>query len=192
MCKIMNDKMGLELQDVTYCYEGETLPVWKHLSCCFLKGAVHAICGPSGCGKSSVLYLLDGLIPHMYEGKLTGKVLLDEQDITEELPRNRCDKIGFVMQNPESQFCTFTVEEELAFGMENLEISRDIMGKRITEVLEYIGLSGYEKRDLNDLSGDSAFGRADSESGSGKPTADIRIDFEIIERKAYDDNSCRA
>ena len=145
MCKIMNDKMGLELQDVTYCYEGETLPVWKHLSCCFLKGAVHAICGPSGCGKSSVLYLLDGLIPHMYEGKLTGKVLLDEQDITEELPRNRCDKIGFVMQNPESQFCTFTVEEELAFGMENLEISRDIMGKRITEVLEYIGLSGYEK-----------------------------------------------
>lgn len=153
MCKIMNDKMGLELQDVTYCYEGETLPVWKHLSCCFLKGAVHAICGPSGCGKSSVLYLLDGLIPHMYEGKLTGKVLLDEQDITEELPRNRCDKIGFVMQNPESQFCTFTVEEELAFGMENLEISRDIMGKRITEVLEYIGLSGYEKRDLNDLSG---------------------------------------
>lgn len=100
MCKIMNDKMGLELQDVTYCYEGETLPVWKHLSCCFLKGAVHAICGPSGCGKSSVLYLLDGLIPHMYEGKLTGKVLLDEQDITEELPRNRCDKIGFVMQNP--------------------------------------------------------------------------------------------
>ena len=49
------------------------LPVWKHLSCCFLKGAVHAICGPSGCGKSSVLYLLDGLIPHMYEGKLTGR-----------------------------------------------------------------------------------------------------------------------
>ena len=55
--------------------------------------------------KARVLYLLDGLIPHMYEGKLTGKVLLDEQDITEELPRNRCDKIGFVMQNPESQFC---------------------------------------------------------------------------------------
>ena len=52
-----------------------------------------------------------------------------------------------------ASFCTFTVEEELAFGMENLEISRDIMGKRITEVLEYIGLSGYEKRDLNDLSG---------------------------------------
>ncbi len=153
MCKIMNDKMGLELQDVTYCYEGETLPVWEHLSCCFTKGAVHAICGPSGCGKSSILYLLDGLIPHMYEGNLTGKVLLDKQDLTEELPRNRCDRIGFVMQNPESQFCTFTVEEELAFGMENLEISKEVMRQRIREVLEYIGLSGYEKRDLNNLSG---------------------------------------
>lgn len=153
MCKIRNDKVGLELQDVTYCYEGETLPVWEHLSCCFTKGEVHAICGPSGCGKSSILYLLDGLIPHMYEGKLTGKVLLDKQDLTEELPRKRCDRIGFVMQNPESQFCTFTVEEELAFGMENLEIPKEVMRQRIQEVLEYIGLSGYEKRDLNNLSG---------------------------------------
>lgn len=153
MCKIMNDKMGLKLEDVSYCYEGERLPVWEHLSCCFYKGAVHAICGPSGCGKSSILYLLDGLIPHMYEGKLSGKVLLDGQDITEKFPKERCDKIGFVMQNPESQFCTFTVEEELAFGMENLEIPREVMKERITEVLEYIGLSGYEERDLNNLSG---------------------------------------
>lgn len=153
MCKIADDKTGLKLRDVTYCYEGETLPVWEHLSCCFSKGGVHAICGPSGCGKSSILYLLDGLIPHMYEGTFTGNVLLDEKDIAVEPPRNRCDKIGFVMQNPESQFCTFTVEEELAFGMENLEISGEAMRAKITEVLEYTGLSGYEQYDLNHLSG---------------------------------------
>ena len=153
MCKIIADKRNFEIRDVSYCYEGETLPVWEHLSCCFSEGAIHAICGPSGCGKSSILYLLDGLIPHMYEGKLTGKVLLDEQDITEMLPRNRCDRIGFVMQNPESQFCTFTVEEELAFGMENLEIPREIMKERISEILEYIGMAGYEEYDLHMLSG---------------------------------------
>ena len=153
MCKIGNDKMSLKLEDVSYCYEGETLPVWEHLSCCFYKGAVHAICGPSGCGKSSILYLIDGLIPHMYEGKLTGKVLYNEVNITEMLPKERCDKIGFVMQNPESQFCTFTVEEELAFGMENLEIPKEIMKEKISEMLEYIGLSGYEECDLNNLSG---------------------------------------
>ena len=153
MCKIIADKRNLEISDVSYCYEGETLPVWEHLSCCFSEGLIHAICGPSGCGKSSVLYLLDGLVPHMYEGELKGKVMFDGQDITDTLPRKRCEKIGFVMQNPESQFCTFTVEEELAFGMENLEIPGEIMKKRISEVLEYIGMSGYEAYDLNKLSG---------------------------------------
>ena len=75
----------LELQDVTYCYDGETLPVWEHLSCCFYKGKIHAISGPSGCGKSSILYLLDGLVPHMYEGELTGRVLLEGEDLFLEL-----------------------------------------------------------------------------------------------------------
>lgn len=153
MCKITDDKKYLEIKDVSYCYEGETLPVWGHLSCCFSKGKINAICGPSGCGKSSVLYLLDGLIPHMYEGSLSGKVLLDGMEITNEMPRYRCDKIGFVMQNPESQFCTFTVEEELAFGMENLMISRAGMKEKIETVLEYVGMSGYEEYDLNELSG---------------------------------------
>lgn len=68
MCKIENttNKKILELQNVTYTYEGEKLPVWKFLSCAFFEGKIHAISGPSGCGKSSILYLINGLIPHMY------------------------------------------------------------------------------------------------------------------------------
>ena len=154
MCKIDRvDKKILELQNVTYTYDGEELPVWRLLSCAFYEGKIHAISGPSGCGKSSILYLINGLIPHMYEGKLEGKVLFKGQDITETLPRYRCDEIGFVMQNPESQFCTFTVEEELAFGMENLGLPVEEMDRRIKEVLEFIGMQGYEERDLNNLSG---------------------------------------
>lgn len=156
MCKGIKkseEPVILEMRDVTYCYEGETLPVWKHLSCCFYKGKIHAISGPSGCGKSSILYLLNGLIPHMYEGKLEGKVFLEKEDITSVLPRERCDRIGFVMQNPESQFCTFTVEEELAFGMENLGFDPSVMGERIQKALAFVGMEGYEKMDLNNLSG---------------------------------------
>lgn len=143
----------LELKNVTYTYEGERLPVWKSLSCSFYKGMIHAVCGPSGCGKSSVLNLIDGLIPHMYEGELEGQVLFEGKDITDILPRYRCEDIGFVMQNPESQFCTFTVEEELAFGMENLGIEPKEMGRRIRQVLSFVGMEGYEKTDLNNLSG---------------------------------------
>lgn len=153
MRKIEKMETILELKDVTYTYEGERLPVWEHLSCAFFKGKIHAISGPSGCGKSSVLYLIDGLIPHMYEGELTGKVFLGGEDITDTLPRYRCEKIGFVMQNPESQFCTFTVEEELAFGMENLGIPVDEMERRIREVLELVGMQGYEETELDNLSG---------------------------------------
>lgn len=155
MCKIKDkqDDIILELKNLTYTYEGERRPVWESLSCVFYRGKIHAISGPSGCGKSSILNLIDGLIPHMYEGDLKGQVLLEGKDITKELPRYRCEYIGFVMQNPESQFCTFTVEEELAFGMENLGISRHEMKQRITEVLRFINMEGYEERDLNSLSG---------------------------------------
>lgn len=154
MCKINRvDQKILELQNVTYTYDGEELPVWRLLSCAFYEGKIHAISGPSGCGKSSILYLIDGLIPHMYEGKLEGKVILRDEDITDKLPRYRCEDIGFVMQNPESQFCTFTVEEELAFGMENLGLPADEMERRIKEVLAFVGMQGFEDRDLERLSG---------------------------------------
>ena len=155
MCKIDVgiDKKILELNDVTYTYEGERLPVWKSLSCAFYEGKIHAISGPSGCGKSSILYLIDGLIPHMYEGTLEGKVFFRGKDITDTLPRYRCEEIGFVMQNPESQFCTFTVEEELAFGMENLGLPVEEMEMRIKEALEFVGMQGYEEVDLDTLSG---------------------------------------
>ena len=156
MCKgirNLEEQVILEMRDVTYCYEGETLPVWKHLSCCFYKGKIHAISGPSGCGKSSILYLLDGLVPHMYEGELDGKLLLKGEEVTDLPPRDRCDRISFVMQNPESQFCTFTVEEELAFGMENLGVRPELMGEKIQKALAFVGMSGFEKTDLNNLSG---------------------------------------
>ena len=151
--RTVNSETLLNINNATYTYEGETLPVWEHLSCCFLKGRINAITGPSGCGKSSVLYLLNGLIPHMFVGKLEGEVLLDGENVTETLPRYRCERIGYVMQNPESQFCTFTVEEEIAFGMENLGMPVEGMKDRIEEVLEFVGMSGMEKVDLTRLSG---------------------------------------
>ena len=87
------DKKLIELQNVSYTYDGERLPVWKSLSCAFYEGKIHAVSGPSGCGKSSILYLIDGLIPHMYEGKLEGRVYLEGEDITKVLPRYRFNKI---------------------------------------------------------------------------------------------------
>lgn len=156
MCKELGSQKGnaiLEIQDGSFLYEGEADCVWKGLSLQFFQGMIHAIAGESGCGKSSILYLLNGIIPHMTEGDMKGRILYKGKDITSQLPRYRCAQIGLVMQNPESQFCTFTVEEELAFGMENLCFTQDDMKKRIRQVLEYVGMGGYEAYDLNSLSG---------------------------------------
>lgn len=154
MCKIKHIETPiLEMKDVSYTYEGEDVPVWEHLSYVFEKGKIHAISGPSGCGKSSVLSFIDGLIPHMYEGNLTGNLFYKGENITDKLPRYRCGDIGFVMQNPDSQFCTFTVEEELAFGMENIGLAEEEMQLRIKQVLEYVGMEGFETYDLSQLSG---------------------------------------
>ena len=119
----------------------------------FFEGKIHVVTGPSGCGKSSVLYLLDGLIPHVYEGKVEGEVLLDGTDITR--CRQEKDVVAWdlLCRIRKSQFCTFTVEEELAFGMENMGMDPEIMSVRIKEALEFVGMPGYEKTELVHLSG---------------------------------------
>lgn len=154
MCKIKNEESTiLEIEDGSFWYDGEVLPVWEHLFAKFYPGKIHGIIGPSGCGKSSVLCFINGLIPFLIEGQAQGKVWFKGQDISNERPVNRCKQIGYVMQHPESQFCTFTVEEELAFGMENLGYPKDVMIQKIKEVLELVGMSGFEHTDLNHLSG---------------------------------------
>ena len=70
----MKDRKILEIRDVTYTYDGEELPVWEHLSCCFYEGKIHAVSGPSGCGKSSVLSLKI-LQEHFLDTAATGSVL---------------------------------------------------------------------------------------------------------------------
>jgi len=144
---------AVSIKNVTYTYEGEEKPVLKDLSMDFREGEIHAVCGPSGCGKSTVLYLISGLIPHMYEGNLQGRVCLFGEDVTDTFPHERCDRIGLVMQNPDSQFCSFTVEEELAFGLENLGMEASEMQERIEETLSLTGLTGYEMSSMDHLSG---------------------------------------
>lgn len=143
----------LEIDNVSYTYEGETEPVWAGLSCKFYKSKLNAICGPSGCGKSSLLYLIDGLIPHYYPGAFKGSVKYKGEDITLKKAFERAADIGFVMQNPDNQFVAFTVEDEIAFGLENLCVEPAEIKVRIQDALEAVGMQGFENKDLNDLSG---------------------------------------
>lgn len=147
------EKEIITLDNIGFLYEGEEKAVWENLSCRFYEGKIHAISGISGCGKSSLLYYISGIIPYLIEGKASGRIYYQGEDITEMSPSDRFDKISLVMQDAESQFCTFTVEDEVAFGLESLGMTQERMYARIREVLHEVGLDGFQMRDLYTLSG---------------------------------------
>lgn len=99
----------IRIDSVSYTFEGESLPTLSNVSCVIYEKCINLIVGPSGCGKSTILNLIDGIVPHLYRGKLEGRIYLKGEDINNLEPRDRCGSIGYVMQNPDSQFCTFTV-----------------------------------------------------------------------------------
>lgn len=109
--------------------------------------------GASGCGKSSLALAISGLIPRAIEAEQSGTVLLNGIDIQTLAPGEACQTVGLVFQDPESQFCMLTVEDEIAFGLENAQISRGEICKRIDEALDMVQLGGYQNALIHRLSG---------------------------------------
>lgn len=143
----------IQLQEVSFVYSGEKTPVWQGLTCFFEKNKINLLLGPSGCGKSTLLYLLSGIIPHIIEGTIEGRVLLEGESIEKKEPKELASTISTVFQDPDCQFCTFRVEDEIAFGMENQGISPSEMKERIDASLQMVGMSAYKKHLLDQLSG---------------------------------------
>jgi energy-coupling factor transporter ATP-binding protein EcfA2 len=117
------------------------------------KGELMLIAGPSGCGKSTLLKCLNGLIPHSYAGTLTGEIQLEGRSIRGLSLRELARYIGTMLQDPDKQIIGSTVEQEIAFGMENLHTPRAEMRMRIHEVLTRLHLEQYQKQATYALSG---------------------------------------
>ncbi len=111
------------------------------------------VTGPTGSGKSTLLGIVTGLVPRFSGGHLTGDVLLDGTSILQAPPRERAHAIGYVGQAPLAGFVTDTVEEELAYGMEQLGLPPETMRRRVEETLDLLGIADLRGRDLRTLSG---------------------------------------
>lgn len=148
----MKNKM-IELEEVSFVYSGEKCPVWQGLHCYFKENKINLLLGPSGCGKSTLLYLLNGIVPHIVEGERSGRILLHGEEIQNKEPREMAKQVSIVFQDPESQFCTFTVEDEIAFGLENQNTAEDKIESLIIEALQMVGMEKYQKCLLSELSG---------------------------------------
>ncbi|MCR5103309.1 MAG: ABC transporter ATP-binding protein [Eubacterium sp.] len=117
------------------------------------KGEIVLVCGPSGCGKSTLVRCVNGLIPHFYDGDLTGSVLVNEVDIAKTTLRKISKNVGTVFQNPRSQFFNVDTTSEVAFGCENLGIEPDEIEQRINTVVNRHDLRNLMDRSIFKLSG---------------------------------------
>lgn len=109
--------------------------------------------GPTGSGKSTLVRTFNGLIPHFYSGRFFGYVYVNNLDTISCNIKTLSKYVGLVFQNPENQLVTNSVEKELAFGLENLGIERDVIIKKIDEVLSYLKITHLRRRHPYELSG---------------------------------------
>src|SRR3989442_1142958 len=116
-------------------------------------GELMLIAGPSGCGKSTLLKCLNGLIPHSYSGDLKGEIRLAGRPIAGLSLRDLAQHVGTMLQDPDKQIVGSTVEQEVAFGMENLNTPRPEMRRRIHEVLKQLRLEQFLGKTTFTLSG---------------------------------------
>ncbi len=138
---------------VTITYPDAPRPALTGVDLAIDEGELCLVIGPTGSGKSTLLAAVNGLVPHFTGGTLEGSVRLLGRDTCESRPRDLADIVGVVGQNPLAGFVTDTVEEELAYGMEQLALAPGVMRKRVEETLDLLGLADLRHRPLRDLSG---------------------------------------
>jgi energy-coupling factor transport system ATP-binding protein len=138
---------------LTYHYPGGETPALRDLAWSVAPGEYVTVTGPSGSGKSTLLRCLNGLTPHFSGGTFDGIVTVAGHDTRHAHPRALARTTGFVFQDPEAQFVTGRVDDEIAFGMEQLGVPPLTMRKRVEEVLDLLGIAALRDREIATLSG---------------------------------------
>jgi energy-coupling factor transport system ATP-binding protein len=141
------------LSQVSVTLPGSTRPVLRDVDLRIDEGELALVVGRTGSGKSTLLSAMCGRVPHFTGGTLTGHVRLHGRDTRDHRPRDLADLVGVVGQDPLSGFVTDTVEEELAYGMEQLGLPAATMRKRVEETLDLLGIAELRDVPLRELSG---------------------------------------
>ncbi|MGN2620189.1 ABC transporter ATP-binding protein [Bacillus stercoris] len=144
----------LTVDQLSFSYEEDEKPVFQNISFELQKGECVLLLGPSGCGKSSLALCLNGLYPEACDGIQSGHVFLFQKPVTNaETTETIAQHAGVVFQDPDQQFCMLTVEDEIAFGLENLQIPKEEMTEKINAVLEKLRITHLKEKTISTLSG---------------------------------------
>ncbi len=141
----------IEFDQVSVSYGGR--PVLRDVDLRLRDGDLTVVVGRTGTGKSTLLGAICGLVPYHSGGTVAGRVSVAGRPTTSHRPAELADVVGFVGQDPLAGFVTDRVEDEVAYGMEQLGVDPAAMRKRVEETLDLIGIAHLRHRALTTLSG---------------------------------------
>lgn len=144
---------AVQLEGVSYTYPGAAEPTLRSVSLEVPAGQCVVVTGPSGCGKTTLSRLVNGLVPHVYAGEVTGRVLVSGTEVAAWTSDELGVRVGSVFQNPRSQFVNLDVASEIAFGCENLGLPRAEIVERVEEAAAALGIRPLLDRSIEELSG---------------------------------------
>lgn len=139
-------------ENVSFQYESERHPALREFTHSIAKGELVLLLGPSGCGKTTITRLLNGLVPHFYEGELKGIVRIGGRTTTETTIQSLADIVGSVFQDPRSQFFATDVTSEIAFSCENAGLPRNEIHRRVENASRKLGIESLLGRSIFALS----------------------------------------
>jgi len=140
------------IDHLTFRYPDSPNPALRDVNLEVGEGEVVLLAGPSGCGKSTLLRCVNGLIPHMFPGDYSGSVSVGGLKVAETPMSTLAQNVGFLFQNPENQIFMFSVERDIAFGLQNLSVPRQEMRTRVDETMSLLGITALAQRAPHELS----------------------------------------
>lgn len=143
----------LEIKNFTFSYPQSPQPALKDINLSVEKGEFIGVTGPTGAGKSTLACCLNGIIPHFQGGSAQGQINLQGSSIFTRSAAQISRLVGSVFQDPEAQIISTEVEQELAFGLENLGFPPKEIEKRISDALDLVGIAELRHRPTAALSG---------------------------------------
>ena len=141
------------LENLGFSYEAAEYPVLKNISANIPAGKITLLLGESGAGKTTLIEVLTHIAPEYHPGTVQGQFHCADADWHNLQLKQMARHIGVVFQNPESQFCTYTVWDELAFGLENLSVPPNEIEERVVKTLSLLDITHLKDRPVHALSG---------------------------------------